>query len=102
MLMRIYHCNSIYDPYRPARQPAGESTLAGQLLASGAAFVEGSMSAEPALAFVCELLNLLLGRSDLRSILWSRSIAGLCDLADLLKRGNALLAARGYPTLVDT
>ena len=101
VLMRIYHCNSVYDPYRPAIEPAGERTLAGQLLATGAAFVEGSLSAEPVLDFVFELLNLLLGRSDLRTILWGRSIAGFCDLADFLKRANALLVARGYPSLAD-
>jgi hypothetical protein len=98
-LVRIYHCNSIYNPFRPALPPAAENTLAGQLLATGALFVEGSGSAETALDFICELLNLFLGRSDLKTILWARSVAGLCDLDTLLQRANALLAARGFAAL---
>jgi hypothetical protein len=99
LLMRIYHCNSIYDPFKPRLGPAGEDTLAGKLLATGATFVEGSLSEEPALDYICELLNLLLGRSDLRTIIWGRSIVGLCDLGSFLTRANALLALRGCPAL---
>jgi hypothetical protein len=79
--------------------PAGERTLAGRLLATGATFIEGSLSAETAPDFICELLRLLLGRSDLQGILWAKSIAGSFDLADFLKRANTLLGRRGYTAL---
>jgi hypothetical protein len=99
VLMRIYHCNSIYDPHLRTVDPAGERTLAGRLLATGATFIEGSLSAETAPDFICELLRLLLGRSDLQGILWAKSIAGSFDLADFLKRANTLLGRRGYTAL---
>jgi hypothetical protein len=98
-LMRTYHCNSVYDPFRSRLSPAGSDTLAGKLLAAGITFVEGSLTEEPTLDYICELLNLLLGRSDLKSILWGRSLAGLCDLDGLLTRANALLAMRDRPKL---
>jgi hypothetical protein len=95
-LMRVFHCNSLYDPYRVGSEPAADETIAAALLATNAFFVEGSVTAEPVIDFICTMLNLLLGRSDLRAILFAKSLKGECDVSGLIARANELLCKRGF------
>jgi len=96
-LLRIFHCNSIYSPSRWKEQPASKNTLARQLLDTGAYFVEGSVSEEPVSYFYCNLLQFLLTRSDLRTILWAKGISGQLNNDELLARANSLMSQKGWP-----
>jgi hypothetical protein len=95
-LFRVFHCNSIYDPFRNTDDPASRRTLAHKLLATEAYFVEGSVTAEPAAYYFCDLFQLLLTRSDLRTILWAKSLVGLCEPETLIGRANSLLSEQGW------
>jgi hypothetical protein len=95
-LLRVFHCNSIYDPSRPGMEPVDHTTIAGRLLASKAFLVEGSFTPETVPDFVFGMIRLLLQRSDLRTILRARSRIGLSDDAALFGRANALFAMCGY------
>jgi hypothetical protein len=100
-LLRVFHCNSLYDPGRWNAQPIDEATLASRLLATGAFFVEGSVTAEPVTDFVCSTLLSLLGRSDLRAILMGKSLIEECDLSSLIARANKLLSAQRFQTITE-
>jgi hypothetical protein len=95
-LMRVFHCNSLFDAYRASSQPADDSTIAAALLATDAGFVEGSLTAEPVIDFVCEALTLLLSRADVRAMLTALTAIGICDFLSLKTRANALLQQRGF------
>jgi hypothetical protein len=95
MLVRVFHCNSIYNPYA-SNDPASEGTLAGKLLRTGAWFVEGSFTKEPYVGYVCMLLQLLLGRSDLRVVLKMKMRSQQFQLETMMSRANALLNAHGF------
>ncbi len=98
-LMRVFHCNSLYDPYKLGSEPADSGTIAAALLATDAFFVEGSVTSEPVIDFICTILILLLGRSDLRAILFAQSLKGECDVSSLVARANTLLNKRGFPPI---
>ncbi len=98
-LMRVFHCNSLYDPYKLDSEPVDSGTSAAALLATNAFFVEGSVTAEPVIDFICTMLILLLGRSDLRAILFAQSLKGECDVSNLVARANTLLNKRGFPPI---
>lgn len=98
-LMRVFHCNSLYDPYKLRAEPADDGTIAAALLATKAYFVEGSVTAEPVMDFIATMLNVLLRREDLRAILFAKSLAGECDVSRLIERANALLCKRGFATI---
>jgi hypothetical protein len=98
-LLRVFHCNSIYDPYKHGSQPSDPGTIAASLLATQAFFVEGSVTAEPVIDFICTILTLLLGRADLRAILFAQSLKGECDISSLIARANTLLNRRGFSSI---
>lgn len=100
-LMRVFHCNSLYDPYRPNRQPADDGTIAAALLATNAFFVECSPTAEPIIDFICVMLGLLLGRADLRTILFAKSLSNGYDFSNLVSRANGLLQRRGFTKIAE-
>jgi hypothetical protein len=88
-LARVFHCNSVYDPglfWDAARQPADADTVVGHLLARGALFVEGSMSAESYRSYLVTICQLLLARPDVRLVLGLRSYESGVDLVELLSR----------------
>jgi len=97
-LLRVFHCNSIANPFSP-NQPAAAGTLARQLLLTGAWFVEGSITKERYVDHICTLLAVLLGRRDLRAILRMKTRAGKCDLPDMTNRANTMLSTHGYESL---
>jgi hypothetical protein len=97
-LLRIFHCNSIANPFS-STQPATEGTLARQLLLTGAWFVEGSVTKERYVDHLCTLLALLLGRKDLLAILRMKTRTGKCDLSSMTNQANAMLRRHGYESL---
>ena len=98
-LMRVFHCNSLFDPYAARTQPADPSSLGAALLATDAFFVEGSFTEEPVIDFYCSLLASILGRADVQTMLFAKSLAGTCDIASLTAKANTLLSERGFPTM---
>lgn len=97
-LLRVFHCNSIYDPYK-ASCPADNGTLARNLLLTEAWFVEGSLTKERYMDHLCVLLHLLLGRSDFQAILKANSRIGKADFSGWLDRANEILRVRNYPLI---
>jgi hypothetical protein len=99
-LMRVFHCNSLFDPYRAGVEPADDATLAAALLATGAYFVEGSLTEESVVDCLCTILTLVLGRADVQAIMFAKSLAGECDVSSLTARANEILAKREFPVIV--
>lgn len=95
-LMRVFHCNSLYDPYRPWVDPVGAGTIAQLLTDTGAWFVDASVTAEPVVDFVATVLDFLMRRADLRAILMGKELDGQLDSKRLLARVNSVLAFRGF------
>ena len=94
-LLRVFHCNSIYDPYK-ASCPADAGTIARDLLLTEAWFVEGSFTKERYVDHICSLLRLLLGRSDLQAILKAKSRIKKADFYTWVDRANDILKVRNY------
>lgn len=95
-LMRIFHCHSLFDPYVFKSNPLDDHTLGAQILATGAFFVEGSLTEEPVVDFVCSVLSFLLGREDVKFVLRMKMIVDLRDLRSLLRKINSLLTQSGF------
>jgi hypothetical protein len=98
-LMRIFHCNSLYDPYIRWAEPVDDGTLASALLATGAIFVEGSVTAEPITDFVCTMLGMLLRRADLRAILTAKGLERGGDSSSLIAEANMFVSKRGFQSI---
>lgn len=94
-LMRVFHCNSVFDPGdHSGAQPADHTSIVGRLLSCGVQFVEGGMTVETYADFLCTLIELFFRRSDFRLILQMSDLEGQCDLAALVARANIVLTAR--------
>jgi hypothetical protein len=87
-LLRIYHCNSVYDI---DRSQLPRESITARLLRAGANRVEGSTLPEYHLTFIAHLLRLLCSPSGLRSILFAQSFEHGKDVHRLLKRLESLV-----------
>lgn len=97
--LKVFHCNSLYDPYNQGLNPADEGTIAAALLSTGAYFVDASATTESPVDYVCSLLKTLLDRADIRTILWAHALAGRCNDAQLISRANVCLKERGFDAI---
>jgi len=97
--LKVFHCNSLYDPYNPGMNPADEGTIAAALLSTGAYFVDASATTESPVDYVCSMLKTLLDRADIRAILWAQALAGRCNDAQLISRANVCLKERGFDAI---
>lgn len=76
-LMRVFHCNSVFDPFR-ANAPAGAHTLVGTLLKAGAWRVEGGMTKELYLDYLESIARLIVDDEAFAFVLrWQASQAGV-------------------------
>ena len=94
-LMRIYHCNSIFDSYDP--EALGE-TIVNKLLSAGATRVEGSVVKENYLSFLREVVRILLGTSGARPIVAGQCLVEGKSFKDLIQHLEQVLGLPAEPT----
>lgn len=101
LLMRIYHCYSIFDPYVAATvggTPAGKDTLVRELLETGIQFVEGAMMEQSYMEFLAAVIDFLF-RGSLRFVIDNRIREGLISGQLLTQTLNEILSLQGYDAL---
>ena len=92
-LMRVFHCNSIFNPYAASadsREPADRHSIVRRLLERGAQRVEGGMTEESYLDFLCSLLNLFC-RGQLFFILQWKCMERGVDFRQIIGSANGFL-----------
>lgn len=102
LLLRIFHCHSLYSPFREDEDPVTARTLGHALLETGAAFVEGSVTEEPQIGYYCMLLQTLLGRGDIRMLLRLQAVQLGLDYDEILKAANRILMVNGCEVVEET
>ena len=88
-LMRVFHCNSIFDPYID-RAPAHEDTIVSKLLRAGAWRVEGGMTKELYIDYLESLAVLMLKNKAFEFVLRCQALDAKIDLG---KRAERLWSA---------
>lgn len=96
LLLRVFHCHSLFSPFRGEEDPVSARTLGHALLESGALFVEGSITEEPQMGYYCTLLHTLLGRNDIRMLLYLQAMQGGLDYGETMEEANRILVDNGY------
>jgi hypothetical protein len=99
-LLRIFHCNSVFQPYNGG-EPADSHSIARQLLATDAEVVEGGITEESPFDFFNAVLQLIY-KSDLYYILESRSLTGLFELEAITAECDRILDRWGYDPITST
>jgi hypothetical protein len=84
-LMRVFHCNSIFDPFS-GHPPASERTLVGQLLRAGVWRVEGGMTKELYTQYLKALAMLLLEDDGLKFLVRCQALRFGIDLDSHIER----------------
>jgi len=82
-LMRVYHCNSLFDPANPM---AIHDSIAGVLLRAGAARAEGSAFVENFPAFLRAVVGFVAEHPSLRLVLEQQLACEGSDLSQLLSQ----------------
>jgi hypothetical protein len=93
-LMRVFHCNSIFDPHRAfldRRQPADNNSIVRRLLDAGAERVEGGLTMENYCDYLCSLIDLLCRSNQFKFILSMKCLELGVDLSRLYTRINNFL-----------
>jgi hypothetical protein len=101
LLMRSFHCYSIFDPYLSATvggQPADKHTLARELLQTGIQFVEGAMTEQSYLEFLASVINFLY-RGSLRFLLDNADARNSEGIDGVREICNEILSLQGYEIL---
>jgi len=95
-LMRIFHCNSLLDPYS---DPKSEGSIVVSLLNAGALRVEGSITKADFLNYLCSLLFLFCSGSGVQLILMGKCFEKCVDFFDIMKRVNLFLESCNWKTI---
>jgi hypothetical protein len=102
-LMRVFHCYSIYDPFTAATTgtlPADHTSIARQLLAAQAQFVEGAIMEETYLEFLAFLIQFLIFGS-MEFILRGRAARGDFAWQEVQQSLNQVLAVQEFKNRVE-
>jgi hypothetical protein len=95
-LMRVFHCNSVFDPFRASvgpREPADQHSLVRRLLEAGVQRVEGGMTEESLLDYQCALIELLSQSPQIKFVLRFKCLEAGLDPAQLMTRLDNFRAA---------
>jgi hypothetical protein len=93
-LMRVFHCNSIFDPYMvliDGREPADHHSIVRRLLDCGVQRVEGGMTEESYCDYLCSLIYLFYRAEHFRFALRFKLLEGGIDPDDVTARVNQFL-----------
>lgn len=95
-LMRVFHCNSIFDPYEAdKREPADNHSIVRHLLNAGAQRVEGGMTEESYFDYLCSLIALFCESKHCGFILKFKCLELAIEFNSLIERVNKFLEACG-------
>lgn len=95
-LMRVYHCNSIFDPFQAflERDPADHHTIVRRFLDAGVQRVEGGMTAESYFDYLCSLIDMLCRPEQFKLILKLKCLERDFDYRVLNERINNFLTTQ--------
>jgi len=92
-LMRVFHCESVFNPYEIDGVPADAHSIVRLLLKAGAKRVEGGMTIESFFDYLCSLFDLLCCDQGLGPILEGKCLeAGISFGGQIEKINNYLIS----------
>jgi hypothetical protein len=94
-LMRVFHCNSIFDPhmvFQDGREPADHHSIVRGFLNAGVQRVEGGLTMENYLDYLCSLIDIFCRPEPLKFILKLKSWERGGDFNDLSTQINSFLS----------